>query len=57
MTDLNGWLWIIGIAFVFAFCIWVIIRVSMQLERQDARRGRRDLDEGGNVFDPSDGPP
>lgn len=57
MTDLNGWLWIAGIAAFFLICVWLVIRASMQIERQDERTGRRDLDEGGNVFDPTSGPP
>jgi hypothetical protein len=56
MIDLNGILWIAGIVAFFAISIWLVIRVAFQLEREDQRRGRRDLDEGGNVFDPSDGP-
>lgn len=57
MTDLSGVLWIVGIVVFFAFCVWLIIRVSFQLERQDHRRGRRDLDEGGNIFDADGGAP
>jgi hypothetical protein len=55
-TDLTGWLWIAGLGAFFAVCIWLVIRVAFQIERQDARRGRRDLDEGGNYFDGDGGP-
>lgn len=57
MADLNSTLWIIGIVAFFAMCVWLIIRVAFQLERQDQRRGRRDLDEGGSFVDPNDGLP
>jgi hypothetical protein len=50
-------LWIAGIVVFFAVAIWFLIRASLQIERDDTRKGRRDLDEGGNVFDPTDVPP
>jgi hypothetical protein len=50
-------LWIIGIIAFAILCVWLLIKVAFQLERQDERRGRRDLDEGGNVYDPTDGAP
>jgi hypothetical protein len=55
MTDITGWVWIVAIIAFFAVSVWLLIRVSFQLERRDRRRGRRDLDEGGNVFNPNDG--
>ncbi len=56
MTDLSSVLWIAGIVAFFAICVWLLIRTAFQLEKQDRRRGRRDLDEGGNIFDPDSGP-
>lgn len=56
MADLTAWLWIAGIVAFFALCMWLLIRGTFQAERRDRRSGRRDLDEGGNFFDPSDGP-
>lgn len=56
MMDLSAILWIGGIVAFFVLCMWLVIRVSFQLERRDRRRGRRDLDEGGSIFDPNDGP-
>jgi hypothetical protein len=52
MTDFTGWLWIAGIVAFVAVCLWLVIRASFQLEQRDERQGRRDLDEGGNVFGP-----
>jgi uncharacterized membrane protein len=52
VTDFIGWIWIAGIAAFFAVCLWLVIRASFLLEQRDARQGRRDLDEGGNVFGP-----
>lgn len=56
MMDLSAILWLTGIGAFFVVCIWLLIRTSFQIERRDRRLGRRDLDEGGNIFDPNDGP-
>lgn len=49
------WLWIIGLTAFFILCIWLIIKVAFQLERQDERGGRRDLDEQGGGYLDIDG--
>jgi hypothetical protein len=41
----EGMLWLIGISTFVIFCVWLIIRVCFHLEEQDARNGRRDLDD------------
>lgn len=56
MSDPSAVVWIVGIVAFVAVCLWLLIRVSMQLEDKDRRRGRRDLDEGGSIFGPDDGP-
>ena len=47
-------LWIVGIVVFFVIAIWLIIQATFQVERNDQRRGRRDLDQGGFI-DPDAG--
>jgi hypothetical protein len=56
MIDVSALIWIAGIFAFLAACIWLLIRTAFQLERKDRRRGRRDLDEGGSIFGPDEGP-
>lgn len=45
MTFEGNPLWLIGILAFVGFALWYLVKSCFHLEDQDARNGRRDLDE------------
>jgi hypothetical protein len=42
-------LWLVGIAAALIYAVWFLIQGAMHLDDQDARNGRRDLDDDGHL--------
>ncbi len=49
MTFEGNPLWLIGILGVVIFGFWYLIRACLYIEDQDARNGRKDLDDDGHL--------
>jgi hypothetical protein len=49
MTFEGNPLWLIGIVLVVVYSLYWLVKVCFHLEDQDARNGRRDLDDDGHM--------